>query len=243
MASTLRCNHDIKFIPGERGFLGLVYYITDYATKLSKPLYHTFSIAAGLKSESRDEGRHLSMEEEEDSNRSRRFLIRLYNKMSTSRELSGPEIANVMIGQPESYTNVRFTMLSYNSLYLEMVEMFPNLKVDSPEQNDHQVSTVSIIDSRTVTDHFADYRYRGPILRDLCLYDYSSVVYTTPISGISIGEKDEEGWVRFSENHPLYERLAQRIYRSAKDCRVIGFSGQKPQKSTEVAGERYVLDV
>ena len=123
MASTLRCNHDIKFIPGERGFLGLVYYITDYATKLSKPLYHTFSIAAGLKSESRDEGRHLSMEEEEDSNRSRRFLIRLYNKMSTSRELSGPEIANVMIGQPESYTNVRFTTLSYNSLYLEMVKI------------------------------------------------------------------------------------------------------------------------
>ena len=211
IASALRCNHDVSFIAAVGGFMGLLYYITDYATKLSKLLYHTFSITAGLKSESRDKGRHLSMEEEEDSNRSRRFLIRLYNKMSTSRELSGPEIANVMIGQPESYTNVRFMMLSYNSLYLEMVEMFPNLKVDSPEQNDHQVLTVSIIDSRTVTDHFADYRYHGPILRDLCLYDYSSVVYTTPISGISIGEKDEESWVQFSENHPLYERLAQQI--------------------------------
>ena len=48
MASALRCNHDVKFLPGEKNFLELVYYITDYATKISKPLYHTFSIAAGL---------------------------------------------------------------------------------------------------------------------------------------------------------------------------------------------------
>ena len=48
MASILQCNYDVKFISGESSFLGLVYYITDYMTKISKPLYHTFSIAAEL---------------------------------------------------------------------------------------------------------------------------------------------------------------------------------------------------
>ena len=182
MASILRCNHDVKFIPGESGFLGLVYYITDYATKISKPLYHTFSIAAGLAPLRRGDVYEQSVDEEEESKRSRHFLVRVFNKMSVAREISGPEIGNVLIGQSEFYTNVKFTTMSYNSLYAEMIEIFPHLGADILDQDRYHNVTVSILDSRTVTDRFTDYKYHGSVLENVCLYDYSSIVYRRLLS-------------------------------------------------------------
>ena len=231
MASVLRCNHDVKFIPGQSSFLGLVYYITDYATKISKLLYHTFSIAAGLVPSSRSESERAA-DEEEVSKSSRRFLVRVFNKMSVAREISGPEIGNVLIGQPEFYTNVKFTTMSYNSLYAEMIEMFPHLRADTLDQDGCHSATVSILDSRTATDRFTDYKYRGSILENVCLYDYSSIVYTSSLPNTLAGG-NSESLIRFSDGHPLHKRLAQRIYQSRKDFRVIAFSGQKPLSGAE----------
>ena len=42
--------------------------------------------------------------------------------------------------------------------------------------------TVSILDSRMVTDRFTDYKYCGSVLENVCLYDYSSIVYRRPLS-------------------------------------------------------------
>ena len=113
----------------QSGFLGLVYYITDYATKISKPIYHYFSIAAALLPSRQNGVNEEEEDEESNSFKSRRFLTRVYNKTATAREISGPEVANVMLGQPESYTNVKFTTLNYDSLYLEMMMMFPHLRI------------------------------------------------------------------------------------------------------------------
>ena len=68
-------------------------------------------------------------DEESDLFKSRCFLTRVYNKIITAQEISGPEVANVMLGQPESYTNIKFTMLNYDSFYLEMMMMFPHLQI------------------------------------------------------------------------------------------------------------------
>jgi len=102
--------------------------------------------------------------------------------MSIAREISGPEIGNVLIGQPEFYTNVKFTTMSYNSLYAEMIEMFPHLRADTQDQDGCHSATVSILDSRMATDRFTDYKYHGFILENVCLYDYSSIVYRRLLS-------------------------------------------------------------
>ena len=82
MATTLRCNHDISFLPTMSGFLSIMYYITDYATKLAKPMYHYFLIAAGLKQQPSDN--HQSDGDEETGfDKSRRFLSKVYNKIVT----------------------------------------------------------------------------------------------------------------------------------------------------------------
>ena len=75
-----------------------------------------------------------------------------------------------MLGQTEYYINVNFVLLNYDSLYLEMVQMFPNLKVETyiEEQLEAQDTTVNIIDSMTVSDVFEDYKKCGRTLERLC---------------------------------------------------------------------------
>ena len=213
MATTLRCNHDISFLPTISGFLSVMYYITDYTTKLAKLMYHYFLIAVGLM-EQPSEKAETADEEGSDFNKSRRFLARVFNKTVTSREISGPEIANVMIGQPECYTNLRFVDLNYNSLYSEMLAMFPHLRRENEVENekDHEDTTVSILDRSTATDQFSNYRYHSRTLAGLCLYDYSSIVYTTEASAMGMRQsEDVNGYVRFSREHPLHDQMIQYV--------------------------------
>ena len=206
MASSLRCNHDISFIPAQSGFLGLVYYITDYATKIAKPIYHYFSIAAALLSSGPSRANEEAENEETDSFKSRLFLTRIYNKAITSREISGPEVANVMLGQPESYSNAKFTTLNYDSLYSEMLMMFPYLKAKKLVEESMTEPIVNIVGRDMVKDQFSDYRHRGDTLKSLCLYDYKCTVFTKKASDIQNkrADEDSDGYAHFSKSHPLH---------------------------------------
>src|SRR5436190_23386059 len=102
--------------------------------------------------------------------------------MFAAREISGPEISNLLIGQSEFYTNVKFTTMSYNSLYAEMIEIFLHLGADILDQDEYHSVTVFILDSRMVTDQFTDYKYCRSVLENVCLYDYSSIVYRRLLS-------------------------------------------------------------
>ena len=63
----------------------------------------------------------------------------MYNKISVSRKISGSEIGNVLISQPECYTNVKFMNLNYNSLYFEMILIFLNLRVENQVENEDEI--------------------------------------------------------------------------------------------------------
>ena len=81
IASALRCNHDVSFIAAVGGFMGLLYYITDYATKLSKPLYHNFLLAASLAPTIPEDRREQETGyKETDFRKAQQFLTRVYNK-------------------------------------------------------------------------------------------------------------------------------------------------------------------
>ena len=205
MVSILQCNYDIKFISEESSFLGLVYYITDYMTKISKPLYHTFSIIAGLTPLRWSDVYEQLVDEEEESKRSRYFFVWVFNKMSIAREISEPEIGNVLISQSEFYTNVKFTTMSYNSLYAEMMEIFSHLGTDILDQDRYHSMTVSILDNKIATDWFTDYKYHGFILENVCLYDYNSIVYRRPLSDALAKRGNSESLIWFSDEYPEYK--------------------------------------
>ena len=136
----------------------------------------------------------------------------MYNKIVTAQEISDSEIANIMIGQPECYTNLQFVSLNYNSLYSEMLTMFPHLKWENRIEDEMEEMTVNILDRSTATDQFSDYRYRGETLVSLCLYDYKSIVYTTEASGIEKEQLgDMDSYAQFFKEYPLHHKMIQRI--------------------------------
>ena len=167
-------------------------------------------------------------------------MNKVYNKISVSRKISGSEIGNVLISQPEYYTNVKFMNLNYNSLYFEMISTFPNLRVENQVENgDENVEpTVRIIDERTALDQFVDYRYRDKMLKVLCLYDYKSIVFRRALTSIEKKKGNINRCACFSEGHSLYETQMQHIYHSSKDCRVVSFSGKSPEADSEAYNSR-----
>src|SRR5579859_304261 len=64
----------------------------------------------------------------------------------------------------------------------------------------------------TTTSEFDDYRYRGDELRDLCLYDYCSLIIKVA------GDKG----VDFDPAHPLHERWKQQMRRNRAVPILIG---------------------
>src|SRR5437667_5372604 len=101
-----------------------------------------------------------------------------------------------------------------------MLAMFPHLRRENEIENekDHEDTTVSILDRSTATDQFSNYRYHSRTLAGLCLYDYSSIVYTTEASAMGMRQsEDVNGYVRFSREHPLHDRMIQLVRHSAND--------------------------
>jgi hypothetical protein len=80
MAATLRCNHDVSFIPTNTKGLALIYYITDYATKKEDPFHHTVSLAAAV----RDGNDKYKEKQSEESKASQHFILRAVNKICKS---------------------------------------------------------------------------------------------------------------------------------------------------------------
>jgi hypothetical protein len=81
IAATMRCNHDISFIPTNSKFLSLMYYITDYATKQEQPFYHTVALAAAV----RDGESNVSINpHDRQVQSSHEFIIQVVNKVGQS---------------------------------------------------------------------------------------------------------------------------------------------------------------
>jgi hypothetical protein len=73
IASAFRSNHDVSFIATKAQASALVYYITDYATKLELPTYEYVSLAASV--------RDAHRREIEEEGSSKGFVIKTFNKI------------------------------------------------------------------------------------------------------------------------------------------------------------------
>jgi hypothetical protein len=180
MAIGLRHNHDISMILTRKKGLALMHYICNYATKLNAPMWKRLAVAAELLDLARQQGggpdnlgSTTTMGEETKS-----FLLRVANRIFTSRELSQPEVLGYLLGFGTDFTNVTvWTWVHLNSLYWACARQWPGLR-----------EALSMIDREPQPDNIyfqADgfklpyleaYKHRGLILQDLCFYDYMSFV-------------------------------------------------------------------
>ncbi|PVH90605.1 hypothetical protein DM02DRAFT_607276, partial [Periconia macrospinosa] len=125
----LRHNHDISFIGTQSKTLAIVFYVTNYATKLEDPVWKRAAAAAEVLDASRDSGTETGSE-----NRTRQFLARVANRVFTERALS-------------QFTHSKvWTYLNVSSLYWEIFRRWDYLRHSAGEENE-------VVDEAVILEH------------------------------------------------------------------------------------------
>ncbi|XP_044717940.1 PIF1-like helicase domain-containing protein [Hirsutella rhossiliensis] len=113
IAVGLRHNHDISFIATQRKTMALVFYVTNYATKVEDPVWKRVVAAADLLppragDEMADDAEVRGGEgggDDGKQNRTRQFLMKVANRVFTERPLSQVEVIADLLGYPTELTN------------------------------------------------------------------------------------------------------------------------------------------
>ena len=134
IASCIRSNHDISWIPTVTKCLALLYYQTNYATKDDVSPYQMVLKAALLK-ESIEKANATQTPNAVDMRLQKKgtddFVLRCFNSLSHDREISGVQVASSLLQLPTYYTS------NYNFV---QVNLWWLLVVPSP----YEVAFVSI---------------------------------------------------------------------------------------------------
>jgi hypothetical protein len=112
MAVGLRHNHDISFIVTKCKGLSLIYYVTNYATKVEDPVWKRVVAAKELirllgdgKARSQPNDAQRSTGSREWENGTRQSLLRVANRIFTERALSQVEVVAYFQGYGTEFTN------------------------------------------------------------------------------------------------------------------------------------------
>ncbi|EEU34872.1 uncharacterized protein NECHADRAFT_102243 [Fusarium vanettenii 77-13-4] len=193
MAVGLRHNHDISFIATQRKTMALIYYVTNYATKVEDPVWKRVAAAAELLAASTGEGTanrwgnggEGATDDAVKGNRTRQFLMRVANRIFTERSLSQVEVIAYLLGYPTEFTNSSdWTFLNVSLLYWHVFRRWRHLRKESgAEAADDSVDESIVVEEAGERISYAEaYQHRGDVLRSLCLYDYVSLVRLKRVS-------------------------------------------------------------
>ena len=225
IASCVRSNQDISWIPTVSKSLSLIYYITNYATKDDVSPWQMVAKAALLK-ESIEKAKvsdaptatDLRLREGVEN-----FALRCFNALSHDREISGVQVASVLLQLPTYYTvNYNFSRINLWWLrrYIRAIVQPDNLQ-NSPSSNPmaEEPCTYETGDIHPVSI-FDNYKWRGPHLAPLALFEYCMLVKTKNIRDAIADDMD------FDPNHPRYATHVQRLARSASQVATVTFTRQ-----------------
>ncbi|CAF3820406.1 unnamed protein product [Rotaria sp. Silwood1] len=95
----------------------LVYYITDYVTKMSLSFHDTFALVQKSITSFKNLSDHT--DKESAIERSRKLVLRCYNTLASQQELSGVQVASYLMNWDDHYTTHKF-----QGLYLIQTERF-----------------------------------------------------------------------------------------------------------------------
>ncbi|XP_044717320.1 PIF1-like helicase domain-containing protein [Hirsutella rhossiliensis] len=193
----LRHNHDISFIATQRKTMALIYYITNYATKVEDPVWKRVAAAAEFlpaleptgegngSGADRDAGRGGGAEgvataaDPIGGNKTRTFLLKAANRVFTERPLSQVEVIAHLLGYPAEFSSgSAWAYVNANQLYWAVFRRWRHLRRASGAEatGDAPDETVVVEEAGPRIPLVEAYRHRGELLRGLCLYDYASLV-------------------------------------------------------------------
>ncbi|KAH7248429.1 hypothetical protein B0J15DRAFT_63152 [Fusarium solani] len=181
MAVGLRHNHDISFIATRCKTMAIVFYVTNYATKVEDPVWKRVAAAAELfptTDGSMVENSEAS-ETDRGQNQTRQFLMKVANRIFTERALSQVEVVAHLLGYPTEFvSNDAWTFLNVSSLYWHVFRRWRHLRCESGmEAVDEPLEEMVFLEEGGERVSLVQaYPHRGKLLQDLSLYDYMSIV-------------------------------------------------------------------
>jgi hypothetical protein len=224
MAVGLRHNFDLAFLNTRSQGLSMMYYITNYATKLNTPTWKRLFLGASALESLRGEehghgggaatdGAVTNDREQVRNNRTRQFFNRWANRIFSDRELSSVEVCYHLLGFQTDFTdNTNWEFVNLNTLYWAAFRRWPGVQRLAGDEL-HQESTpesVVFTDSGPKLSYYAAYPHRGDALADLSFWEYLSFV-SLRRRGTEISARETQ--VSFSVDSELGERWVQVLRR------------------------------
>lgn len=106
MAVGLRHKHDISSIATQCKTMAIMFYVTNYATKVEDPVWKRVAAAAELLPVPNESVAESQTEEaKRGQNRTRQFLMRVANRIFTDRSLSQVEVVAHLLGYPTEFVS------------------------------------------------------------------------------------------------------------------------------------------
>ncbi|CAF3743224.1 unnamed protein product [Rotaria sp. Silwood1] len=106
LIAACRSNMDIKFIWSGSDAKALVYYITDYVTKMRLSFHDIFALVqksiTSIMNSSHQTNNENTIE------KSRKCVLRCYNSLASQQELSGVQVASYLMNWNDHYTTHKF---------------------------------------------------------------------------------------------------------------------------------------
>jgi Helitron helicase-like domain at N-terminus len=204
IAAAIGSNQDISFMATRAKALALLYYITNYATKDEASTYQMV-ITAVMMRKTLEQGERSSNPSNEEriamEKGMRNFSLRVFNRMSHDKEVSGVQVASSLLKLPNYYTphsKLRRVNLYYLRHRLETLIQCSN---NEDYRNEERVTVntnknvhVNILD---------DYKWRGSDLNQLCLYEYVKIIEKRKPKKRTKADFD------FDVNHPEHGKQTQ----------------------------------
>src|SRR5436309_10702404 len=206
IAAAIGSNQDLSFLATRAKALALLYYITNYATKDEASTYQMVMTAAIIRKtlEQAEQASTLTNEGKIALEKGIvNFSLRVFNRMSHDKEVSGVQVASSLLQLPAYYTP--HTELHRINLYYlrRRLQALIQRSDDEEDRNEEQVAIR--LNGNFHVSVFDDYRWRGSELKDLCLYEYVKIIRKRATKHRTGGDID------FHVNHPEHGEKTQVI--------------------------------
>jgi len=102
------------------------------------------------------------------------FSLRVFNRMSHDKEVSGVQVASSLLQLPAYYTPR--TELHRINLYYLRRRLHALIQRSDDEEGRNEEQVAIRLNGNFHVSVFDDYRWRGSELKDLCLYEYVKII-------------------------------------------------------------------
>src|SRR5436190_5631967 len=205
------CNHDVSFIGTKKKGHALIYYLTNYATKVEDTMWKRVSILRQVYEENKTALAGSALPAES-------FLLKVANRLFTERSLSMVEVVSILLGQPTEYCSAKdWTYLNAGSLYKSVYATgrlrpsdVQNMEVQDDEDGEEadrheEESPVYLTRLGKKLQWWQAYPFRGEAFRHVCLYDYLRLVKFVRVKRADSGM----GQIPFTPDGPGYGTWVQ----------------------------------